>query len=466
MRAFTLSAALAVASVACLPLAYTFAGPVTVNFGSTGDNFMYSSMGNYNWGSWEHIIVGPNLTTNGPPYRGLLHTDIGSLASVPNISVQSATLTLTISSVAKRGTLANYDVELYLLDDSNAGWVEGTGNADVVNGASSWNYLAYSTTPWTGGAGVGASVGSAGLHALLGTATIVPASMAVDDKVSFQITSPEGIAALQSWATGGTNAGFFLKTSTDTGTTNADWGAVYFGSKENVTVSRQPVLSVDYTTPIALGDVIGVDFASAGGSATGFNVFNSNATIADGSVLRNNGGTVVHGVSLSFSGGNGFTNPADTAGWIGASSDPYYGGQETALRDIVYASGLGSALTLTFSGLDDALSYDMRVYSLFDRSDIRDRQETISVTDGLDTRSVTTTRYSRWLATTLEDGGTLFEQLKTDGNGNLVVTVTGPVGNNPFLNAIVLQAVPEPSTALMLPWAVLAVLGFRRRGKR
>ncbi len=465
MRAFTLSAALAFASVACLPHAYTFAGPVTVNFGSTGDNFMYSPMGNYNWGSWEHILVGPNLTTNGPPYRGLLHTDINSLTSVPNISVQSATLTLTVSSVAKRGTLANYDVELYLLDDSNAGWVEGTGNATVVNGASSWNYLAYNATPWTGGAGVGASVGSAGLRALLGTATIVPASMAIDDKVSFQITSPEGVAALQSWSTGGTNAGFFLKTSTDTGTTTSDWGAVYFGSKENSTISRQPVLSVDYTTPIALGDVIGVDFASAGGSATGFNVFNSNTTIADGSVIRYNGDTVVHGVSLDFQGGNGFTNPGETAGWIGASSDPYYADQETALRDIVYASGSGSALTLTFSGLDDALSYDMRVYSLFDRSDIRDRQEAITVTDGLGTRSWTSTRYSRWLAESLEDGGTLFEKLKTDGNGNLVVTVTGPVGNNPFLNAIVLQAVPEPGTGLML-LAGLVGSCFRRRRKR
>ncbi len=42
----------------------------------------------------------------------------------------------------------------------------------------------------------------------------------------------------------------------------------------------------------------------------------------------------------------------------------------------------------------------------------------------------------------------MFTDLKTDGFGNLVVTVTGAAGSsNPFLNAVVLQAVPEPSTA-------------------
>ncbi len=464
MRRFTLFVAIGTAAVVWFDAASASAAPVTVNFGSDGDNFMYAPMGDHNWGTWEHVIVGPNLTTNGPPYRGLYHFDISSLTGVPNISVQSATLSLTVSDVSKRGTLTSYDVELYLLDDSNAGWLEGTGSAAVVPGASSWSSLAHGTASWTGGPGVGVSTASPGLSTLLGTATIAPATMAVDDKVSFQITSPEGIAVLQSWAGGGTNAGFFLKTSTDTGTTNSGWGAVYFGSKENTTESRNPVLSVDYTTPIALDDVIGIDFASAGGSATGFNVFSSNTTIADGSVIRHNGGSVVHGVSLSFSGGDGFTNPGETAGWVGASSDLYYADQE--LRDIVYASGSGSELTLTFAGLDDALSYDVRVYSLFDRSDIRNREEAISVTDGLGFQSLTSTRYSRWLATTLEDGGTVFTDLKTDGNGNLIVTVTGPVDYNPFLNAIVLQAVPEPSTLLMLFLAGLALASVRRRKRR
>lgn len=264
MRVSTFFAAVVIAAVtAVLGVSGAFASPVTVNFGSTGDNFMYAGVHGStdyrerNWGTWEHVVVGPNTTGGAPPYRGLLHTDVSSLASIPSLSVQSAALTLTVSSVLKRGDLAageSYDVELYLLDDANAGWWEGSGNDAVVPGASSWNYWAHNTTPWVGGTGIGTSAASPGLSALLGTATIHPNAadpnaMQIGDKVSFNITSPQGLAAVQSWATGGTNAGFFLKTNLDTGETNARQGAVYFGSKENAVADRRPVLSVDFTTP-------------------------------------------------------------------------------------------------------------------------------------------------------------------------------------------------------------------------
>ncbi len=480
MRVSTFFAAVGIAAVAAvLGAPGASASPVTVNFGSTGDNFMYAGVHSgvdyreRNWGAWEHVVVGPNTTAGAPPYRGLLHTDVGSLASVPNLSVQSAALTLTVSSVAKRGDLAageSYDVELYLLDGANAGWSEGNGDNAVVPGASSWNYRAHNTTPWVGGAGLGTSTASPGLSTLVGTATIHPNAadpnaMQIGDKVSFNITGPQGLAAVQSWATGGTNAGFFLKTNLDTGETNARQGAVYFGSKENVVADRRPELSVTYTTPsgIAIGDVIGVDLAAAGGSATGFNIINSNGIIPDGSVVRYRNGSVIPGVSLSFSGAAGFVNDGAAAGWPGTSNDPYYMDQEVALRDLAYGIGAGSELTLTFAGLNDSLTYDLRTYALYDRADTRSREERITVTDGAGTQSFTSTRSSRWLADTLEDGGTVFEGLKTDGSGNLVVTVTGPVGNNPFLNAVVLQAVPEPGTGLLLMLAGLVGLCFRRR---
>ncbi len=96
MRVAKLSAAVVIVGTMLLAGASVRAAPVTVNFGSTGDNFMYSGSAahrNNNWGASPDILAGPNTTTNGPPYRGLLHTDISSLASVPNLSVQSGTLT-------------------------------------------------------------------------------------------------------------------------------------------------------------------------------------------------------------------------------------------------------------------------------------------------------------------------------------------------------------------------------------
>lgn len=99
MRVAKLSTAVVIVGTMLLAGASVRAAPVTVNFGSTGDNFMYAGVRpsidfrERNWGTSPDILAGPNTTTNGPPYRGLLHTDISSLASVPNLSVQSGTLT-------------------------------------------------------------------------------------------------------------------------------------------------------------------------------------------------------------------------------------------------------------------------------------------------------------------------------------------------------------------------------------
>jgi len=69
--------------------------------------------------------------------------------------------------------------------------------------------------------------------------------------------------------------------------------------------------------PITAGDVIAVDFANDGGSASGFNVIDSNTTISAGSVIRYNGGTVLDGVSLTFAGATGFNDDSNANGWSG-----------------------------------------------------------------------------------------------------------------------------------------------------
>jgi len=223
--------------------------------------------------------------------------------------------------------------------------------------------------------------------------------------------------------------------------------------------------------PIQAGDVIKLDFSNAGdgdgGSLADWNqTTNAVAPIAPGNVIRHGDGAVVAGVGISFSGGGGgFNNDANSANWPGTAADPFY---ILAADDIYFGPG---ALTTTFSGLDPALAYNVRIYNLIGNNP--GALETFTVTDGTGTQSASSLRGDRWAAATLEAGGSVFTGLSPDSLGQIDVTVQNTSGGGGFypLNAIVLEAVstviPEPCTFLI--WSLLAgfALGApRRRRKR
>ncbi len=80
------------------------------------------------------------------------------------------------------------------------------------------------------------------------------------------------------------------------------------------------------------------------------------------------------------------------AGWGGRAADPYY---VAAAEDIVY----GNTMNLAFTGLDDEMDYNVRIYSCIgDNGAIVDG---FSVTDGAGSRVVTKTRGQRWSASSL-----------------------------------------------------------------
>jgi hypothetical protein len=197
------------------------------------------------WGQWtgDRLAAGDN--NNGYVYRTLLRFDLTSLGS--NIEVTSATLTLTHANTGKLTSSTSLPVQLYLLADANAAWIEGTGNANAVNGDPCWNYLAYdSTSPidWTGGAGIGADASSAGIDSLIDTVTIPdPTAVAVGDTLTFNLSS-SALDTLESWAAGGMNAGFFIKTD-ETVTANA----IQVASREHDTATYRPTLEVQYAVP-------------------------------------------------------------------------------------------------------------------------------------------------------------------------------------------------------------------------
>jgi hypothetical protein len=104
---------------------------------------------------------------------------------------------------------------------------------------------------WTGGEGIGISTNS-GIRTLLATATIDVNTFVIGSTVTFFIESPEGLAALETWARGGTNAGFLLTTDEASGGMNA----LQVASSEYATVASRPTLRVVLEPKILRGTLI------------------------------------------------------------------------------------------------------------------------------------------------------------------------------------------------------------------
>ncbi len=221
------------------------AGAAEALFGASDDNLLLNdqiSWSRHNWGVFPQLAVGLNAANQ--PYRSLLRFDLSGLGA--ETSITSATLTLVTDRLDKlQQANGNFDLRLFLLADSNQGWVQGTNNGNTATaGEPCWRYRQFDTAGWTGGPGIGNSTASAGVAALLGTVQVDVTNTVLGQVFTFTIDSPEGINALTNWAAGGDNAGFLLATDEASGGQNA----IYFGSKENTNAARRPKLTVRTTT--------------------------------------------------------------------------------------------------------------------------------------------------------------------------------------------------------------------------
>jgi len=208
---------------------------------------------------------------------------------------------------------------------------------------------------------------------------------------------------------------------------------------------------------ISAGDVLKLDLSNTGdadgGSLADWNQLSTNGTIADGSVIRHGDGAVVDGVTITLAGRLGNNNDVNAANWPGMAGDPYY---IPAADDLVYST-TGYLLTVTFAGLDDALSYNARVYSLVNENKAAIN---VGVTDGAGTITNTGLNRQTLYNTAPLSPNLIFNGVSTDGSGNIVATVSSTWHVN--MEAVVLEAVPEPATMSLLALGGLGVF-FRRR---
>jgi hypothetical protein len=201
---------------------------------------------------------------------------------------------------------------------------------------------------------------------------------------------------------------------------------VYFVAEDLATnLQASPVL-VEFTTSppaaLAVGTEIGVDFGGAPVSDNNFNDIPNVQTdsIAAGGIIDTTG-TVVDGVGFSWTSNNNLFG--DTGGVVttapavfnSSNTDDWYG-----ISDFEDANGDGltGTITLTFSGLDDAFTYDLVIGGAGGAGDATaGRADTLWTVDG---QSATTRAFET-------DGSAYvsFIGLSTDGSGNLVMTGTG-----------------------------------------
>jgi hypothetical protein len=203
------------------------------------------------------------------------------------------------------------------------------------------------------------------------------------------------------------------------------------------------------------GTEIGVDF----GPTAPTNFFNTvnpdpaaGGSISAGNVIDTSNATV-DGVGFSWASASGFFNNNDA---ISLAGQPAVF-NESNLTDWIGISGdqnVQGFITLTFTGLDDSLTYDLVVGAGF-ASAISDVLWTA------DSQSATTD------SSVGANSFVTLSGLSTDGSGNLVIVGagTGGAGNRQdivVVSALHLTAIPEPSAALLGGLGLLALLRRRR----
>lgn len=210
---------------------------------------------------------------------------------------------------------------------------------------------------------------------------------------------------------------------------------------------------------LSAGDTIGIDFGPTATDTVG-NDFNEITTtsgagaIAAGSVINLNT-AVMDGVSVA-TGSHMFNNNdgsnADYATLVGAPLSPFF--EESVVTDITGMFGGpvgGNTFTVTISGLDTSLTYDILAVSA---ADSYSNTERLTVNGGA---SSDITRGTAAAPTFHQFNGV------SSVAGVITLDFTQPTGNNPVVSGITLTAVPEPASMALMGLGGLLMLRRRKQ---
>ena len=166
-------------------------------------------------------------------------------------------------------------------------------------------------------------------------------------------------------------------------------------------------------------------------------------------------GDTLTGVSVQFAGGG--INDAGENDWVGLSTE---GGSapsefvDSVTTDLWFNNG-----TITITGLNTALTYDIYSVNHGGGSGFDAVEDTHSVTGDVSYGSSTLSRGD----SRLNGAFHTFLGVSPDNTGQIVFAVTQPSGSNGAVNGILINAVPEPSTTALLGLGGLALILRRRK---
>lgn len=185
-------------------------------------------------GSGPSVFVGrTNQSPGNASRRGLIEFDLSSIA--PGSQINSVSLTLWVTQgLNNQGQTISLFPLLAVWGEGSSSTAGGAG-APAAPPDATWFYAQLATNPWTTAGGDFGALASA-------TATIAPGG------TSLTWTGSGLVQDVQSWVDGTTaNFGWLLRGNETLGGT-----ARGFGTHENPNSALQPVLSIDYTPPVAV----------------------------------------------------------------------------------------------------------------------------------------------------------------------------------------------------------------------
>jgi len=219
-----------------------------------------------------------------------------------------------------------------------------------------------------------------------------------------------------------------------------------------------------YVNAAGLGGAI----PHGGGGLRNWNYMNDvsnpgyNAATA-GTGMIDSEGNAIAGVSVSASGwgGGGWSggavwggNGIETAGSDGLGGNHLMQTDET----INFWWGFNSSESVTIQGLDVGLTYNVKLYSINNGGGNFGEATAVDL-NGSTTASFT--ELERWNSTTTPY---VWNGISATGAGDLVFNLISTAGNdNPVINAIVVEAIPEPATMGMVALFGGGILFIRKR---
>ena len=224
---------------------------------------------------------------------------------------------------------------------------------------------------------------------------------------------------------------------------------VYLLTMKMTTILASVSLTMLGHTAVVIGDAFAIDFGDvAPDSSTIF----THAAGARGTLSDINGTGVGFSWDADVSTATGIFYNSDSADSMDLPG--IIGYDDTVLTDWIgeYDSSGPASLVLSFSGLDDSLEYSLVIgHGFVNNGTVTDTTYTV------DGQSLTNVH---------DDGANAFVSftgLYTDGSGNLVITTDDPNGNVTAVSALVLRAIPEPSSLTLIGLGALALFTRRNR---